>query len=252
VRISNWKLATGNCVTEGRAPRERGREFLVAHFSARARRFRSWTWHPSRKGLSMGTKAPAERFVVLAAVDGVLSDRVTLVGARFAAGIAGAELHLVHVIALPSATTSALPEGRTRLGEASASAQRVHAGIVLGHLTAGDPCHEILGAAARLQADLVIVGTHARSALGQLLLGSVADHVVRRASCPVLVVREKDYRTGFEPKIEAACADCLDARLASAGETMWCNEHSRRHVHGHTHHANPESSFGLGSSIIRP
>jgi hypothetical protein len=44
----------------------------------------------------------------------------------------------------------------------------------------------------------------------------------------------------------------LEARVASAGERMWCVEHSRRHVHGHTHHANPQSSFGLGSSIIRP
>ena len=200
----------------------------------------------------MNAKAQSERFVVLAGVDGVLSDRVTLVAARFAAGIAGAELHLVHVIALPPATTSALPDGRTRLEESAASARRVHAGVVLGHLTAGDPCHEILEVAARLKADLVIVGTDVSGGLGRLVLGSVAAHVVRRASCPVLVVREKDYRTGFEPEIEAACPDCLEARVESAGERMWCVAHSQRHVHGHTHHATPESSFGLGSSLIRP
>jgi nucleotide-binding universal stress UspA family protein len=200
----------------------------------------------------MNAKTQSERFVVLAGVDGVLSDRVTLVAARFAAGIAGAELHLVHVIALPPATASALPDGRTRLEDSAAKSRRVHAGVVLGHLTAGDPCQEILEAAARLKADLVIVGTHARSGLDRLILGSVAEHVVRRASCPVLVVREKDYRSGFEPEIEAACPACLEGRVESAGERMWCVEHSQPHVHAHIHHATPESSFGLGSSLIRP
>jgi nucleotide-binding universal stress UspA family protein len=200
----------------------------------------------------MNTNAHPERFVVLAALDGVLSDRVALVAARFAADIAGGELHLVHVIGTPPAggtnTTAALAEGRARLEEAGASAGR---GRSVGHVATGSPPREILQVAAQLQADLILVGTHARTGVARLLLGSVAEEVVRRASCPVLVVREKDYHAGLAPEIEPPCADCLAAQVASNGEKMWCVRHSQHHPHGHPHYEVPES-FALGSSIIRP
>jgi nucleotide-binding universal stress UspA family protein len=38
-------------------------------------------------------------------------------------------------------------------------------------------------------ADLIVVGTHGRGRVGRLVLGSVSDHVVRHAPCPVLIVR---------------------------------------------------------------
>jgi nucleotide-binding universal stress UspA family protein len=47
----------------------------------------------------------------------------------------------------------------------------------------------ILAAAAAEQADLIVVGTHCRGAIGRLLLGSVSDYVVRNAQVPVMVVR---------------------------------------------------------------
>jgi len=53
----------------------------------------------------------------------------------------------------------------------------------------GDAGDSITAAAEAEQADLVVVGTRGRSAAGRMLLGSVSDHVVRHASCPVLVVR---------------------------------------------------------------
>ena len=47
----------------------------------------------------------------------------------------------------------------------------------------------IVDAAEAESADLIVVGTHERGAVGRLFLGSVSDHVVRHARCPVMVVR---------------------------------------------------------------
>jgi nucleotide-binding universal stress UspA family protein len=203
----------------------------------------------------MNPEVEPEKFLVLAALDGQLSDRVALVAARLTAGIAGGELHLVHVIdlALPGGieTTDAIADSRTRLQQAGAIARGAHEGRVIAHLAAGDPCHEILEVADRLKADLVLVGIHGRKGLDRILMGSVAEHVVRNASCPVLVVREKDYHAELTPEIEPPCTECVAAQLASHGATMWCVRHSQRRPHSHTHYETPQS-FALGSSIIRP
>jgi nucleotide-binding universal stress UspA family protein len=54
----------------------------------------------------------------------------------------------------------------------------------------GDPGEAIVDAARSEAVDLVVVGSHGRGSMGRLLIGSVSDHVVRHAPCPVLVVRE--------------------------------------------------------------
>lgn len=53
----------------------------------------------------------------------------------------------------------------------------------------GDPSAEILRVARRVRAGLIVIGTHGRTGLPRLVLGSVADRVVRTATCPVLTVR---------------------------------------------------------------
>jgi nucleotide-binding universal stress UspA family protein len=53
----------------------------------------------------------------------------------------------------------------------------------------GEPAHEILAFAKAQHADLVVIGTHGRTGLQHALMGSVAERVVRRATCPVLTVR---------------------------------------------------------------
>jgi nucleotide-binding universal stress UspA family protein len=60
-------------------------------------------------------------------------------------------------------------------------------------LRRGRPVDEIIGAAAELDADLVVLGTHGRTGLRRLLLGSIAERVGRDCPCPVLTVREKTY-----------------------------------------------------------
>lgn len=52
----------------------------------------------------------------------------------------------------------------------------------------GVPVDEITQIAADEKADMIVIGTHGRSGLGRLLLGSVAERVVRMAPCPVLTV----------------------------------------------------------------
>lgn len=54
----------------------------------------------------------------------------------------------------------------------------------------GDPARTIVDVAERGSYDLIAVGTHGRTGLAHLLLGSVAEKVVRRATRPVLTVRE--------------------------------------------------------------
>jgi nucleotide-binding universal stress UspA family protein len=53
----------------------------------------------------------------------------------------------------------------------------------------GDPAESIVAAAQAEAVDLVVVGTHGRGAIGRLLIGSVSEHIVRHAPCPVTVVR---------------------------------------------------------------
>ena len=59
-------------------------------------------------------------------------------------------------------------------------------------LRTGVPYKEIVGAAARERADLIVIGTHGRSGLDRALLGSVADRVIRLAPCPVVTVRDTE------------------------------------------------------------
>jgi len=54
----------------------------------------------------------------------------------------------------------------------------------------GEPGESIVAAAESEGADLIVVGSHGRGTVGRFLIGSVSDHVVRHAPCPVLVVRQ--------------------------------------------------------------
>jgi nucleotide-binding universal stress UspA family protein len=113
----------------------------------------------------------------------------------------GGELTLVHVddrSAGPptDATLSgsvSLARGRLELerilGEWAEEARRLTSRPVEFKLLAGDPATEILKAAAVEPFDLVVMGTHGLPERERLLLGSVAQAVVREARCSVLVVR---------------------------------------------------------------
>jgi nucleotide-binding universal stress UspA family protein len=61
-------------------------------------------------------------------------------------------------------------------------------------LTMGDPAGEIVRIAGDEGAEMIVLGTHGRTGMTRLLMGSVAESIVRRAPCPVLVYRETAER----------------------------------------------------------
>jgi nucleotide-binding universal stress UspA family protein len=167
-----------------------------------------------------------------------------------------AELHVVHA-ALTIGNEAAFPlDPLTGLGpvpilsaEEQQAALLAHLDEQLAHLpideTAGlkvyahllfeAPGFALTCLASELEADLLVVGSHGRHGLARWLLGSVAEAVVRQASCPVLVVPPPSD-TFKVPAIVAACPRCVAARTASAGRELWCAEHRQRHGRRHTYY----------------
>jgi hypothetical protein len=70
----------------------------------------------------------------------------------------------------------------------------------------GDAVEAILRVAQEVRADLLVMGTHGRTGLGRLLMGSVAEQVVRKAACPVLTVKAPFPQTAPEELLAAAGA----------------------------------------------
>jgi nucleotide-binding universal stress UspA family protein len=64
-------------------------------------------------------------------------------------------------------------------------------------LAKGDPAASIIQVAEETACDLIVLGTHGRTGLKRVLLGSVAEHVMRGAPCPVLVVKGPVPDTGL-------------------------------------------------------
>lgn len=115
----------------------------------------------------------------------------------------GAELILLHVAVEAAAYREgfmSVPEmerffadqrewARQALEERAAEA-RGRGVPALAHVVTGAPAKEIVEAARRESADLIVMGTHGRSALERFFLGSVADKVIRTAHCAVVTRRE--------------------------------------------------------------
>jgi universal stress protein A len=105
-------------------------------------------------------------------------------------------LHLLHVVAMPPGPEVALSfakmeaAARTRLERLARQKVNGKARYEV-EVMMGDPGVEVLQAAKRLGADLIVMATHGRKGLRRLVLGSVAERVVREASCPVLTVKPK-------------------------------------------------------------
>ena len=116
---------------------------------------------------------------------------------------------------------------------------------VFTHALQGDPAVEIVRMAEDIDADLIIVGTHGRRGIKRLVLGSVAEEVMRGASCPVLVMRPRRRDPHTELMPEPACAECLEVRQATGGSAWWCQEHDKPWVppHRYSYHSGDLLSY---------
>jgi len=63
------------------------------------------------------------------------------------------------------------------------------------HIVEGQPASAILDVARDLTCDIIVIGSHGRTGLSRLLMGSVAEQVVRHAACPVLTVKTPTTNT---------------------------------------------------------
>jgi nucleotide-binding universal stress UspA family protein len=119
----------------------------------------------------------------------------------------GASLHLVHVMedllahawaaevyvaAVPNLREEIERESQQRLSAMlpEADRKRLRAEIAL---LSGNPFIEIIRYAKAQDIDLIVMGTHGRGPIAHMLLGSVAEKVVRKSPCPVLTVRDAQH-----------------------------------------------------------
>lgn len=116
----------------------------------------------------------------------------------------GAELHVLHVVpeivlpATDSYTVWTLPEGGMKAQVEAAEKQlQVEFGsneAVRRSVAVGFPVEEMMKYAEDHAIDLMVVGTHGHTGLSHLLLGSVAEKLVRLAKCPVLTVHPQGHQ----------------------------------------------------------
>jgi nucleotide-binding universal stress UspA family protein len=138
--------------------------------------------------------------------------------ARTIADAFGASLHLLHVFEDPYTTAvyapevysvvppgfreAALQDAERRLNERLRIDENARGATT--DISIGPPAKEIVRCAEERNIDLIVMGTHGRSGLAHLLLGSVAERVVRTAPCAVLTVRESRPAEGSGGSPKAA------------------------------------------------
>ncbi len=172
-------------------------------------------------GEDSGQAVQQPGYRVLAACDFTeLGNRVVIEALRLCETRPGAELHIVSVAAehargllLPGQAAQVLSNIEAQeyarqhvallLDDYLAQGNRVSLQHVAVYVVGGNPSERIVALASGLDADLIVLGTHSRHGLERVLLGSVAQEVLRRATCGVFVIRPRDFVDGEKvPEIE--------------------------------------------------
>jgi len=165
---------------------------------------------------------------ILVAVDGGAPAARAASTAYALAAELKAKVRLFHAVELPAATVqpAVSPEKSKALIDRESEEIFVRLIAMLppdvspqGLWTRGDPADEIVRAVSDWNADLLVIGSHGRDGVMRVVLGSVAEKVMRHATCPVLVIKAaleaperarlagtepiltnlSDFRSSFEP-----------------------------------------------------
>jgi nucleotide-binding universal stress UspA family protein len=142
------------------------------------------------------------RKILIAVDESAFAARAADVGFELARSL-GAQVALIHAVD-PSVVAYA-PEGGVPASElvnlAQQDGRRLLAAFAqraslqpapLEFIHVGKSASEIVKAAKDWPADLIVIGSHGRGGVNRLLLGSVAEAVMRHAACPVLIVRSAE------------------------------------------------------------
>lgn len=134
--------------------------------------------------------------VILHTTDFSEASRPALGLARDLARDHDATLFVVHIVDSAMGRSevgvigSTLDQVRSRVEQLVASLQRGDSALkVQGRVEEGLPTDAILDLAKELRADLIVMGSHGRTGVGRVLVGSVAERVARSAPCPVLLLK---------------------------------------------------------------
>jgi nucleotide-binding universal stress UspA family protein len=155
--------------------------------------------------------------------------------ARAVAARFGASLHLLHVVGDPFRAAYAtevyvkeveglrddlLADGVARLRDRLQSSDMQELGATTAAVI-GTPAGSIVEYAGGHDIDLIIMGTHGRGGMSHLLMGSVAERVVRTAPCPVLTVRETPATAKAKTTSEVA-VEVSPALMATSSVDRQC------------------------------
>ena len=135
----------------------------------------------------------------------------------------GATIHALHVV--DSSVRSRLTDAGGDGDELERSGKRAvemvermaqsHNVDVVTEIREGDPAETIIDYAEEIGADAIVAGTHGRSGISRRLLGSVAERLVRHASCPVMTVRLPETDVTVETVEQAR--ELIEGHLTEAG-----------------------------------
>ncbi|HEY2585475.1 MAG TPA: universal stress protein [Tepidisphaeraceae bacterium] len=204
--------------------------------------------HPSEAGQQAST-VPIFRNILVVVDSGDATQWALKAAVRLAES--GARISLLHVVVTPS--NWGMPEMPPPEEPCDVSAgndfvlDRCAAempGALMGEriYREGDVHHQIVRVAREHRADLLVIGTHGRHALGRLLLGSTAVYVLRHLPCPVLVAGRglSDDATGMPGRVLVGVDDDGGPSLAAA--EMAQRIAGRRHARMALVHAIPQST----------
>jgi nucleotide-binding universal stress UspA family protein len=149
---------------------------------------------------------PDEPQAILVAIDSSSGvERIINMAVRLGRAMPDSTIHILHVFrsskldraragAPPPPSSDAIEDAKEYLAHCAKDLKRKTRAHVVQHFVMGDVSGEILRLAKELEIDMLVVGTHDYVGFERFLLGSVAESLMRKVGCPILIVRPKNHK----------------------------------------------------------